>query len=184
MNSFDSLVNKNLGWVHDNKYILPIMTLILGLYAALARPKLPKFVEKLFNNPVFRLIVISYIIYRGNKDPQLSIMIAAAFLITMHMINKKKVNNLICKIENMATPPQPPKVSAPPPPKAPAPPPPKTPPPPPPKAPAPPPPKTPPPPPPKAPAPKAPAPKAPAPKAPTGTVPKIAQTPPAAKTSR
>lgn len=154
MNSFDSLVNKNLGWVHDNKYILPIMTLILGLYAALARPKLPKFVEKLFNNPVFRLIVISYIIYRGNKDPQLSIMIAAAFLITMHMINKKKVNNLICKIENMATPPPPPKASAPPPPKAPAPPP---------------------PPPPKAPAP---------PKPPTGTVPKIAQTPPAAKTSR
>jgi hypothetical protein len=180
MNSFDSLVNKNLGWVHDNKYILPIMTLILGLYAALARPKLPKFVEKLFNNPVFRLIVISYIIYRGNKDPQLSIMIAAAFLITMHMINKKKVNNLICKIENMAAPPPPPpppKTAPPPPPKAPAP---KAPPP---KAPAP---KAPAPkaPPPKAPAPKAPAPKAPVPKAPTGTVSKIAQTPPAAKTSR
>jgi hypothetical protein len=94
MNSFDSLVNNNLGWVHKNKLVLPILSLILGVYAALARPKLPKFIEKLFENPVFRLVVISYIIYRGNNDPQLSVMIAAAFLITMHMINKRRVNKI------------------------------------------------------------------------------------------
>jgi hypothetical protein len=94
MNSFDSLVNNNLGWVHENKYVLPVLSLILGLYAALARPKLPKFIEKLFENPIFRLVMISYIIYRGNNDPQLAVMIAAAFLITIHMINKKKVNEI------------------------------------------------------------------------------------------
>ena len=94
MNSFDSLVNKNLGWVHENKYVFPIVSLILGIYAALARPKLPKFIEKLFNNPIFRLAMISYIIYRGNKDPQLAVMIASAFLITMHMINKRQVKDL------------------------------------------------------------------------------------------
>ena len=94
MNSFDSLVNNNLGWIHENKLVLPMLSLILGVYAALARPKLPKFVERLFENPVFRLAMISYIIYRGNDEPQLSIMIAAAFLITMHMINKEKVNKM------------------------------------------------------------------------------------------
>ena len=94
MNSFNSLVNKNLGWVHENKYVFPIVSLILGMYAALARPKLPKFIEKLFNNPIFRLVMISYIIYRGNKDPQLAVMIASAFLITMHMINKRQVKDL------------------------------------------------------------------------------------------
>lgn len=88
---FNSLVNNNLGWVHENKYVLPVLSLFLGIYVALARPKLPSFVEKLFENPIFRLVMISYIIYRGNKDPQLSLMIAAAFLITMHMINKQKV---------------------------------------------------------------------------------------------
>ena len=102
MNSFDSLVNNNLGWVHENKYVLPVISLILGLYAALARPKLPKFIEKLFENPVFRLLMISYIIYRGNQDPQLSVMIAAAFLITMHMINKKQIKDLV-NIEKMAS---------------------------------------------------------------------------------
>ncbi len=100
MNSFDSLVNNNLGWIHKNKYVLPVVSLILGIYAALARPKLPKFIEKLFENPVFRLLMISYIIYRGNQDPQVSIMIAAAFLITMHMINKQKVSDLT-EIETM-----------------------------------------------------------------------------------
>jgi hypothetical protein len=91
MEQFNTIVNKNLGWVHENKYVLPVLSLCLGMYAALARPKLPNFIAKLFENPVFRLVVISYIIYRGNKDPQLSLMIAAAFLITMHIINKQQV---------------------------------------------------------------------------------------------
>jgi len=94
MNSFDSLVNKNLGWVHENKVVLPVLALILGMYAALARPKLPKFIEKLFENPIFRLAMIAYIIYRGNNDPKLSVMIAVAFLITMHMINKRRVRKI------------------------------------------------------------------------------------------
>ena len=88
---FNYIINKNIGWVHTNKYILPVLSLFLGMYAALARPTLPNFIIKLFENPVFRLVMISYIIYRGNQDPQLSLMIATAFLITMHMINKKKV---------------------------------------------------------------------------------------------
>jgi len=107
MNSFDSLVNNNLGWVHENKLVLPVLSLILGMYAALARPKLPKFIQKLFENPIFRLVMISYIIYRGNNDPQLSIMIAAAFLITIHMINKQKVKQMEKMVASKA--PAPPK---------------------------------------------------------------------------
>ena len=94
MEQFNTVVNQNLGWVHENKYVLPVLSLCLGMYAALARPKLPSFIAKLFENPVFRLVVIAYIIYRGNKDPQLSLMIAAAFLITMHMINKQQIESL------------------------------------------------------------------------------------------
>ena len=107
MNSFNSLVNEHLGWVHKNNYVLPVISLVLGMYAALARPKLPKFVEKLFENPISRLLMISYIIYRGNQDPQLSIMIAAAFLITIHMINKRQVKDMAKKIEKMAAPSKP-----------------------------------------------------------------------------
>ena len=94
MEQYNLFVNQNLGWIHENKYVLPVISLILGVYAALARPKLPKFMAKLFENPVFRLVVISYIIYRGNKDPQVSLMIALAFLVTMHMINKQYIETL------------------------------------------------------------------------------------------
>ena len=94
MEQFNSVVNKNLGWIHENKYVLPVLSLFLGVYAALARPTLPNFIGKLFENPIFRLVMIAYIIYRGNKDPQLSLMSASAFLFTMHMINKKQVEQL------------------------------------------------------------------------------------------
>lgn len=97
---FNSVVNRNLGWVHTNKNVLPVLSLFLVVYVALARPKLPNFMVKLFENPVFRLVMISYIIYRGNQDPQLSLMIAAGFLITMHMINKQKVENFSCTHEH------------------------------------------------------------------------------------
>jgi hypothetical protein len=91
---FDSIINQNIGWIHKNQYTLPILSLFLAVYVALARPKLPNFVTKLFENPVFRFIMIAYIMYRGNRDPQLSLMIAAAFLITMHMINKQRVDKM------------------------------------------------------------------------------------------
>ena len=97
---FDSLVNENLGWVHTNSYVLAVLSLFLAVYVAVVRPVLPQFVQRLFENPVFRLVLISYILYRGNKDPQLSLMIAAAFLITMHMINKQKVEQFNSRINN------------------------------------------------------------------------------------
>ena len=97
---FDSLVNENLGWVHTNSYVLAVLSLFLAVYVAVVRPVLPQFVQRLFENPVFRLVLISYILYRGNKDPQLSLMIAAAFLITMHMINKQKVEQFNSRINS------------------------------------------------------------------------------------
>ena len=97
---FDSLVNQNLGWVHTNSYVLAVLSLFLAVYVAVVRPVLPQFVQRLFENPVFRLVLISYILYRGNKDPQLSLMIAAAFLITMHMINKQKVEQFNSRINS------------------------------------------------------------------------------------
>jgi hypothetical protein len=91
---FNAIVNQNIGWIHNNKYVLPVLSLCLAIYVALARPKLPDYIAKLFDNPVFRLLMISYILYRGNKDPQLSLMIATTFLITMHMINKQRVEKM------------------------------------------------------------------------------------------
>ena len=91
---FNAFVNKQIGWLHSNKYVFSALLLFLASYVSLARPKLPDYITKLFENPVFRLVMLSYILYNGNKDPELSLMIAAVFLITMHMINKQRVENM------------------------------------------------------------------------------------------
>jgi hypothetical protein len=93
MEKFNTIVNDNLSWVHSNKIIFSLISLILAIYFIQARPKLPTYVEKVFENVFFRYVVIAFIIYQANKDFQLSLMISAAFLITMHMINKQSVEN-------------------------------------------------------------------------------------------
>jgi hypothetical protein len=103
MEQFNTLVNDKLGWIHENKYVLPFVIAFLGMYGALARPKIPTYIEKLFQNTIFRLVVISYVIYRGNSDPQLSLTIVAVFLLIMHSINKKSIEGLCdreCRLKN------------------------------------------------------------------------------------
>ncbi len=89
MEQFNSVVNQNLGWVHTNKYVLPVVSVVLAVYVAMLRPKLPPSVERVFSNPVFRLVVLSYIAFRDTNEPVLSVMMAVAFLVTMYMIDKQ-----------------------------------------------------------------------------------------------
>jgi hypothetical protein len=94
MERFNNLVNDFLNPITQNKYFLPVLSLTLGMYAALARPRTPAFIYRLFQNPIFRVIVIAYIIYRSNKDISTAIMVSVAFLATMNMINRGSVNFL------------------------------------------------------------------------------------------
>jgi hypothetical protein len=58
------------------------------------RPNLPPSVERVFSNPVFRLVVLSYIAFRDTNEPVLSVMMATAFLLTMYMIDKQSIEHL------------------------------------------------------------------------------------------
>ncbi len=76
--------------VVNNKYVSTAITIGLGLYAALLGPNLPTFFKDLFNNTLFRILVLFLVIVRGNKDPKMAIMIAVAFVLNF--------NNKIIKI--------------------------------------------------------------------------------------
>lgn len=83
--SFDlSILNKNL-------VVSSIIGLILSLYGSLARPKLPSFIKSLFDTPVFRVFILALIMYRGNKDPQLSLMLSVGFVLVMNQLNEEKI---------------------------------------------------------------------------------------------
>lgn len=89
---FDAMVNKYLEPSLTHKYVLPVLALILILYVSHVRPTLPNFVLELFHNNIFRLVVCTYIVYRANHDPQSAVLIAAVFLIIMHMVNKQFID--------------------------------------------------------------------------------------------
>ncbi len=77
--------------VLNNKYVSTTITIGLGLYAALLGPNLPKFVKDLFSNTLFRILILFLVVVRGNKDPQMAIMIAIAFVLTLDYIHVKDI---------------------------------------------------------------------------------------------
>jgi hypothetical protein len=84
------LVDTTLSSIFSNKYASSAITLFLVLYGGLAAPKLPKFMIKLFENPIFRIVLLSLIVYNGNRDPKFAIMIGVAFTVTLNMISNQK----------------------------------------------------------------------------------------------
>jgi hypothetical protein len=73
-----------------NKYIVYLIVLLLILYSACLRPNLPKFVRKIFNNPVVRLIVLALIL-ASNFKPEISVTLAMAFFITINCITEQEI---------------------------------------------------------------------------------------------
>ena len=84
------LVDTTLSTIFANKYASSAITLFLVLYGGLAAPKLPKFIIKLFENPIFKIAILSLIVYNGNRDPKFAIMIGVAFTVTLNMISNQK----------------------------------------------------------------------------------------------
>ena len=83
-------VDSTMSSLFSNKYSSAVITLFLVLYGGLAAPKLPKFVVQLFDNAVFRILILSLIVYKGNRDPKFAIMIGVAFTVTLNVISKQK----------------------------------------------------------------------------------------------
>lgn len=88
----------------EQQTIFTFVSLFLILYASLTKPKLPVIIRQLFDNAVFRFILLTLILWRGNKDIKSSLMIAIAFVLTMQIANKQKtedmINNIIYKQYN------------------------------------------------------------------------------------
>lgn len=84
-------VDKYLKMGFSNSYTKSILTLFLVLYGGLAAPKLPAGLLKLFDNQIFRIIILALIVYMGQKDAMFAIMIAVAFVISMNTLSQKKI---------------------------------------------------------------------------------------------
>jgi hypothetical protein len=100
-NDFEKSVKSMLDdLLNPDNSVTPFIILFLCLYVALVRPKLPKSVEKLFHNFFFRLLIISFILYKASNDMQTSILLTFAFLFIMQTINSQKVDECIENLKN------------------------------------------------------------------------------------
>ena len=82
-----------------NPYFATVITIVLTVYASLASPNLPSYIKKLFDNSLFKILIITFIAYRANSNPQLSLLIAICFVITLNFLAEKETKEAFAQIE-------------------------------------------------------------------------------------
>lgn len=85
------IVNKFYSSLHSNKIISTILTLFLILYGGMASPRLPGFIKELFQNSIFKIVVLSLVVYSSNRDPKFAILMAVVFSVTLTMVDQQKI---------------------------------------------------------------------------------------------
>jgi hypothetical protein len=89
--------------------ILTILILFLTLYISLLSPELPQFIQKLFNNTLFKIIILFIFIYINNEkiSPKITILLVIAYVLTLDyifVINSKKIKETaVYKITKSST---------------------------------------------------------------------------------
>jgi hypothetical protein len=93
---FDSIKNKvtnEFSKINLNDVATSLLYLTLVLYASFVRPDLPKFMETLFKNNLFRILVFFLIVYLAEKEGNvtLALLIAVVFFVTMNLLTEREV---------------------------------------------------------------------------------------------
>jgi len=92
MDQFDRTVSGALSFVDNNPYLSSALSLFLILYAGLAAPQLPESVARLFDNPLFKLVIFFLIAYSARKNPTVAIIAAVGLMVSLYTLQRFKVN--------------------------------------------------------------------------------------------
>jgi hypothetical protein len=87
MSSFDEFVKKNTTWL-ENEYIAGAVTLFLIIYANRAAPILPSFIEKMFENYIFKIIMCFLVVYIFSKNASVALASTMALIIAFMLLDK------------------------------------------------------------------------------------------------
>jgi predicted neutral ceramidase superfamily lipid hydrolase len=90
----------NVDYILDNHYVKAILITLMMLYVATIRPELPSYIKNLFNNPIFRIVVLFIVVMKGNKDPFFSLMIAISFVVTLNLLSVQQAKETFKQIKN------------------------------------------------------------------------------------
>ena len=87
----DQEINNQL----QNPMINGILNILLILYAGLIAPELPDFMKTFFNSMPGKILNVALIAITANKNTSISLLIAIAFVLTIHFIDTEKYANKI-----------------------------------------------------------------------------------------
>ena len=79
-------------------HVNAVIRLILIVYASLAAPALPKNIASWFDNIFFKIGFLTLLAYTLNADPSVAIIAAIGFVVSLHTLNKIKVNETVSKL--------------------------------------------------------------------------------------
>jgi hypothetical protein len=82
----------------DTNFITSILIFILVLYSGILAPNLPEKISQIFNNDPFKLLIIFMIVYMSSLNPQIAILIAIGFALSLQSHTR---NQLYDKLSNL-----------------------------------------------------------------------------------
>lgn len=81
-------VNNKLKTTFENKYVYGATILVAILYAGVAASKLPPEIAKLFDQDLFKLIVLFVIAYVSTYDVRIALILSIGFIVSIQSSNK------------------------------------------------------------------------------------------------
>jgi len=79
----------------SNPYVLGFCKILIIFYICLVTPKLPLEIIAFFDNPIVKVCCLFLIFYSSTLDPQLSLMLAIGFIVTIVVVNKCKIESVL-----------------------------------------------------------------------------------------
>jgi len=86
--------------LEKNLYVKAIVVMLILLYTASIRPNLPSYLKNLFNNSIFKVVVLFFVVMRARKDPVLSLAVAVAFVVTINCISQQQAKEAFKIVDN------------------------------------------------------------------------------------
>ena len=88
---------KNIKSILENPIIYAVLILFIGIYGPRLSPKLPKVARDLFDNVIFRLVILTLVLYMTNKNLQMALLISIGFMLITSLTNSMQMEEFIIK---------------------------------------------------------------------------------------
>ena len=101
LRSVQSAANRAL-WFLDDPVVRTVVTMFIGLYAAVYAPRVSPAVKRLFDATWFKVLFFAVVAFLSQKDPTVALVVALAFVLTMQGLRKYDVAERVQRVVGMA----------------------------------------------------------------------------------